>query len=315
MLTARAKQYYSTHNKKENNMVPSGTLFHSVQKSFMHIKPLSVNYAKTFLAFLYRSVNRTKFVVALIIVFITQQVKAGNSELRTVSNNAFVPGEVLKFRIHYGFVNAGEAQLEVKSDLKNFGGRECYQFVGTGKSVGAFDWFFKVRDRYESITDKQAMVPWFFVRRVNEGGYIINQNVSFNHYTDSVKSEKATIAVPDNTQDIISAFYFARTLDFSNAKEGEIFYIPGYLDDEIFPMSVKFIGRETVECDKGKFRCIKLRPMLQEGRVFREQEDMLIWVSDDGNKIPVKVETKILVGSIKMDLVDYQNLANPPAKL
>jgi hypothetical protein len=80
-------------------------------------------------------------------------------------------------------------------------------------------------------------------------------------------------------------------------------------------MSVKFIGRETVECDKGKFRCIKLRPMLQEGRVFREQEDMVIWVSDDGNKIPVKVETKILVGSIKMDLVDYENLANPPAKL
>ena len=315
MLTARAQQNHSIQSKKKNEGFPSGFLLGVIHKISMQIiSILSVIFRKSHSFFL--SIHsRYKYIIAFTVVFISQNVKAGNSELRTVSNNAFIPGEVLKFRIHYGFVNAGEAQLEVKSDLKNFGGRECYQFVGTGKSVGAFDWFFKVRDRYESITDKQAMIPWFFVRRVNEGGYIINQNVSFNHYTDSVKSEKATIAVPDNTQDIISAFYFARTLDFSNAKDGEVFYIPGYLDDEIFPMSVKFIGRETIECDKGKFRCIKLRPMLQEGRVFKEQEDMVIWVSDDGNKIPVKVETKILVGSIKMDLVDYENLANPPAKL
>ncbi len=244
---------------------------------------------------------------------ITSTAQAGNNELRTLTNTAFKPGEVLKFRIHYGFVNAGEATLEVKSDLKTFGGRECYHFIGTGKSVGAFDWFFKVRDRYESVVDKQALIPWLFTRRVNEGGYIINQNVSFNHYTDSVKSDKATISVPDNTQDIISAFYYARTLDFTNAKDGDIYQIPGYLDDAIFPMSVKFIGREVVECDKGKFKCIKLRPMLQEGRVFREQEDMVIWVSDDLNKIPVKVETKIMVGSIKMDLTDYSGLANTPA--
>jgi hypothetical protein len=254
-----------------------------------------------------------KISLVFMIIFLSTHVRAGNGELRTITNEAFRPGEVLKFRIHYGFVNAGEAQLEVKSETKNFGGRECYQFIGTGKSVGAFDWFFKVRDRYESVVDKQAMLPWLFVRRVNEGGYIINQNVSFNHYTDSVKSDKATISVPDNTQDLISGFYYARTLDFTSAKEGDIFFIPGYLDDAIFPMSVKFIGREVVECDKGKFRCIKLRPMLQEGRVFRDQEDMTIWVSDDGNKIPVKIETKILVGSIKMDLVDYSNLANTPA--
>ena len=235
------------------------------------------------------------------------------NELRTITNEAFRPGEVLKFRIHYGIIDAGEATLEVKSDIQNFGGRECYHVVGSGRSVGAFDWFFKVRDRYESVVDKEAIVPWFFIRRVNEGGYIINQNVTFNHYTDSAKSEKATIAIPDNTQDLISSVYYARTLDFSSAQEGDIFPIVGYIDDEVFPLNLKFLGREKVKSKKGTFRCIKLRPMLQEGRVFTDKEDMTIWVSDDKNKIPVRMQTNILVGSIKMDLVDFSNLANTPA--
>jgi len=253
--------------------------------------------------------------IALVLFVLT----AGNSvahaqkTLRTVVNDAFRPGEVLKFRIHYGFVDAGSAQLEVKSDLMNFGGRECYHVVGTGQTVGAFDWFFKVRDRYESIIDKHSIIPWMFIRRVNEGGYIINQNVSFNHFKDSAVSEKKTISIPENTQDLISAFYFARTIDFSNAKEGDVFPITGYLDDEVIPLNIKVIGRETIKTKKGKIRCIKFRPLLQEGRVFKEQEDMTVWVSDDKNKIPVRVQTDILVGSIKMDLVDYQNLTNAPA--
>ncbi|MBK6399389.1 MAG: DUF3108 domain-containing protein [Bacteroidetes bacterium] len=233
--------------------------------------------------------------------------------LRSVNNTAFKPGEVLKFRIHYGIMDAGEATLEVKPDYTNLGGRDCYHFVGSGKSVGAFDWFFKVRDRYESIVDRDAMIPWLFIRRVNEGGYIINQNVSFNHYSDSAKSEKATIAIPDNTQDLVSAFYYARTIDFTSAKEGDIFEVTGYLDDAVIPLNLKFLGREIVSSKKGNFRCIKLRPMLQQGRVFKDQEDMTIWVSDDQNKIPVRVQTDIMVGSIKMDLVDYSNLAGPPA--
>lgn len=249
------------------------------------------------------------------LLFIIGQIASAQQNLRHVTNDAFIRGEVLKFRIHYGFMDAGEAILEVKKDPKNIGGRECYHVVGTGRTLGAFDWFFKVRDRYESVIDQQSMVPWLFIRRVNEGGYIINQNVSFNHYTDSVKSEKATISVPDNTQDLISAFYYARTLDFTNAKEGDQFEIHGYLDDTSIPLNLKFLGREEVKIKKGTFRCIKLRPMLQEGRVFKEQEDMTVWVSDDKNRIPIRVQTNILIGSIKMDLTDYENLANEPAIL
>jgi len=249
----------------------------------------------------------------LIILFSSSRVVAGQKTLRTVKNEAFNRGEVLKFRIHYGFLDAGEAILEVKKEVRTFAGRDCYHVIGTGRTLGAFDWFFKVRDRYESVIDQQGMMPWLFIRRVNEGGYKINQNVSFNHYKDSATSEKATIAIPEYTQDLVSAFYYARTLNFTNAKEGDQFEITGYLDDAIIPLNLKFLGREEVKTKKGTFRCIKLRPMLQEGRVFKEQEDMTVWVSDDKNRIPIRVQTNILIGSIKMDLTDYENLANTPA--
>jgi len=233
--------------------------------------------------------------------------------LRRIKNEAFKPGEKLTFRLHYGLLSAGEGTLEVMRDNSSFGGRPCYHVVGTGQSVGAFSWFFKVRDKYESTIDSEALIPWYFVRRVNEGGYIINQNVTFNHYMDSATSEKKTIYIPPNTQDIVSAFYYARTIDFSNAKEGQIFEIQGYIDDELFPLNIKYVGRETVDSKKGEFRCIKFHPMLLKGRVFKESEDMTVWVSDDKNHIPVRVQTDILIGSIKMDLVDFENLANPPA--
>ncbi len=251
--------------------------------------------------------------LAFFIFIISSQVVAGQKTLRTIKNVAFQRGEVLKFRIHYGFIDAGEAILEVKKDVRTFAGRDCYHVVGTGRTLGAFDWFFKVRDRYESVIDEQSMIPWLFIRRVDEGGYKINQNVSFNHYKDSATSEKATIAIPENTQDIVSAFYYARTIDFTNAKVGDQYEITGYLDDATLPLNLKFLGREELKTKKGTFRCVKLRPMLQEGRVFKEQEDMTVWISDDKNRIPIRVQTNILIGSIKMDLTDYENLLNPPA--
>lgn len=250
---------------------------------------------------------------ALFLLFSNMLFATSPKKLRTVQNQAFLPGETLKFRIHYGFMDAGEATLEVKPAIESFAGRNCYHVVGTGKSTGAFDWFFKVRDRYESMVDTSAMIPWFFIRRVNEGGYIINQNVTFNHYHDSARSEKKTIGIPEYTQDLISSFYYARTIDFQNAKPGDVFSINGYLDDQIIPLNLKFVGREYIKSKKGTFRCLKLRPMLIEGRVFKDEEDMTIWVSDDVNKIPVRVQTEILVGSIKMDLVDFKNLAGAPA--
>ncbi len=235
----------------------------------------------------------------------------GQSTFRVVKNNAFKPGETLDYRIHYGLIDAGEAKLHVKPTLHKISDRSAFHVVGTGKTLGAFDWFFKVRDRYESYIDTEALIPWIFIRRINEGGYVKNQDVSFDHQKRVAKSNTATIPVPENVQDLISAFYYARNLDFASAKPGQVFPIKAYLDDEVFPMNIKYLGKESVKTKLGTFNCIKFRPMLLQGRVFKEEEDMTVWVTDDLNRIVVRAEAEILVGSIKMDLKAYSGLANP----
>lgn len=248
---------------------------------------------------------------SLLLLILLWQSAPAQDKFRNVKNEAFKAGEILKYRIHYGFMDAGEAILEVKDDLHPVGSRKTFHVVGTGRTKGAFDWFFKVRDRYESYIDTEALMPWIFIRRVDEGGYTINQNVTFNHYKKTASSEKMTVPVPEYVQDLVSAFYYARTLDFTHAAAGDVFPINAYLDDEVFSMNVKYIGKEKIKTTFGTFNCIKFRPMLLEGRVFKEEEDMTIWVTDDKNRIVVRAEAEILVGSIKMDLKGYSGLANP----
>ena len=247
----------------------------------------------------------------ILILILFGPVSYGQVLFRDVNNKAFKPGEIVEYRIHYGFIDAGIARLEVKPTKTDIGNRSCFHVVGIGETKGTFDWFFKVRDRYETYIDTEAIMPWVFIRRVDEGGYTINQNVTFNHSKKTASSEKLTIPVPEYVQDLVSAFYYARTLDFKNATPGDMFPINAYLDDEVFSMNIKFIGREVIKTKFGNVRCIKFRPMLLEGRVFKEEEDMTIWVSDDENKIVIRAQAEILVGSIKMDLKGYSGLANP----
>jgi Protein of unknown function (DUF3108) len=232
--------------------------------------------------------------------------------LPTKNNTAFIPGEVLTYRMHYGLLNAGGAVLEVKPDLIEVNGRKVYHIVGNGFTTGAADVFFKVRDRYETYMDKDALIPWLFVRRVDEGGYKFSQDYVFNHYTKKVDiGNDQKIDVPMGIQDMVSAFYSARNLDLSNAKEGDIFSLDCFLDKEIWPLRIRFIGRETIKTDMGKIRALRFRPIVQKGRVFKKEEDLNVWISDDKNHLPLRCKADVLIGSIKMDITGAKNLANP----
>ncbi|MBN8701458.1 MAG: DUF3108 domain-containing protein [Bacteroidetes bacterium] len=237
-------------------------------------------------------------------------------EFRKMEVNSFKKGEVLTYHLRYGFMDAGEAVLEIKDETKTFGSRKALHVVGTGNSKGTFDWFFKVRDRYESYIDEEALFPWLFVRRIKEGGYTDSQDYFFNHYKNKVDvGGGKTFDIPTNTQDMISAFYEARCMDFTNAKYGDIFEASTcFVDNEVYPLKIKYVGKETIKIGIGKFNCLKFRPVIQKGRVFKHEEDLTVWITDDKNHIPVRAEAEILVGSIKMDLVSYSGLANPIAK-
>lgn len=237
-------------------------------------------------------------------------------DLPKKTNNAWKEGEVLSYRLHYGIMDAGVAILEVKPETKQIGNRNVYHIVGNGYSKGSFDWFFKVRDRYETYIDQSALVPWLFQRRCYEGGYVINQDYVFNHYAKKVDvGGGETFPIPENTQDMLSAFYAARNLDFTNAKPGDVFELTSFVDKETWPLKIRYVGKDVIDTDLGKFKCLKFRPIVQKGRIFKKEEDLNVWITDDENHIPLRASAKILVGSIKMDITGYQNLANPVSKL
>jgi hypothetical protein len=229
--------------------------------------------------------------------------------------DAFQTGEWFKFRVHYGMINAGYATLEVQDGVIN--NKKVYHVIGKGYSTGMSRFFFKVDDLYESYFDKVTGNPYKYVRKIDEGGYTKNQEGFFNQTADRVlvkdyenKTEK-TFVIPNNTQDIVSTFYYLRNYPTINKlKVGESVAIDMFFDDETTKFKLKFIGRADIETKFGVIPTMIFRPLVQSGRVFKEQEALTVWISDDDNKIPVRIQANLSVGSIKADLDGFKGLKN-----
>lgn len=248
---------------------------------------------------------------------VSQNKQVDGEEITTlpeVKHRAFKRGERLEYEVSYGWIDAGEAIIEIKQEKKQIAGRNVFHVVGTGNSLGTFNWFFKVRDRYETYVDEAGVFPWIFVRDIHEGGFELKQYYTFDHFKQKVKTDKGKeFDVPLGVQDMISALYRARAMDFSNVKPGQVFEIQAFVDNEVWPLKIKYLKKETIEVDKGKFNCMVFVPVVQTGRIFKKEEDMMVWVTNDQNKIPILAKAKVLVGSVTMEIRDYSGLANPIA--
>jgi hypothetical protein len=249
-------------------------------------------------------------------------VSLTHAQLREVKNEAFQRGELLTYKAYYdailtGEVIAGSCTFQILDENKLINDRSTYHMQVIGKTKGAFNLFFKVIDRYESYIDEKALLPWLFIRRVNEGGYIINQDVTFNqnkkvaYFKDLKNGRTANVTVPANVQDLVSAIYYCRSIDLSTYNINQDFSVKFLLDDTVFSTKVLFLGKETVSTSIGKIRCIKIKPQVLTGSVFKDPYPVILWVSDDKNKIPVKAESEILVGKVKLELINYSGLKNP----
>jgi hypothetical protein len=231
-------------------------------------------------------------------------------------DDAFDVGEWFKFRIHYGFVNAGYATLEVKDATLN--NKKVFHVVGKGYTTGMSKFFFKVEDLYESYIDKETGNPYKYVRKINEGGYTKNQEGFFNPSENKVtvkdykhKSEK-TFVVPKNAQDILSAFYYLRNYpNIDKINPGDSIAIDMFFDNETTKFRLKFIGREEITTKFGVVSTMVFRPLVQTGRVFKEEESLTIWITSDDNKLPVRIKANLVVGSIKADLEEFKGLKYP----
>ncbi len=228
--------------------------------------------------------------------------------------SAFESGEWLKFRMHYGPLNASYATLQVKN--ATIGSTPVYHVVGHGETTGFASWFFKVDDTYESYFDKKDGKPYRFIRKINEGGYTKDVEINFDHKNDKAvlndkkNKKKFNFELQDSIQDLISAFYFLRNnyepKDLTKGESIDLNML--YDDDGIFTFKLKYLGKEIVRTKYGKVECLKFRPLVQSGRVFKEEESLSLWVSNDDNRIPIRIKADLAVGSIKADLDGYNGL-------
>ena len=224
-------------------------------------------------------------------------------------------GEKLNYRIHYGFLNAGTASL---TTLKTtYQGQPHFYVKGYGKTTGAVRAFFKVEDVYESFINYNTGLPSYYVRNVKEGGYTQHFQTVFNHSNQTLlltdKEKNTTIKVDSvkGVQDMLSAFYYLRSLDDSDLKIGSSKKLNVWIDDEMFPFQLKIVGTENVKTKFGTINCLKIIPQVISGRVFKDKEGVTLYVSNDKNHIPISVKAELAVGSLKADIDSFSNVKYP----
>lgn len=233
----------------------------------------------------------------------------------------FKGGEQINYDAFYNlksiWVAAGKVRFTVSDTT--YKGEKCFHFDGKGKSLKSYDWFFKVRDHYASIASKENLVPRRFVRKVNEGGFKIFYDYHFNknetakvYQSRTDTTNQKLIKVPKCSFDVMTAVYYARTLDFSGLGIGDTIPLSFMIDKQIYNVHIRYTGKQIVKTlDKKKYNCIKFRPMLIEGSLFEEGEFMEVFVTDDKNRIPIYIEAEIVVGKVKAYMTSMKNVKYP----
>ena len=248
----------------------------------------------------------------LMLMFIAFPLKAGD-DICYLKNTAFQSGETITFRVYYTlagvYIAAGEATFTCATEQLN--GKPVFHVTGDGKTYSFYDNFFRVRDKYESFIDTATLQPMKFIRNVAEGTYRKYENVSFNKTAQTAITNKGVFKTPGCIQDVVSSMYYMRNIDFSNRKMNDTIPFSMFLDNQVYNLYIRYLGKETIKTKYGKFRAIKFKPLLIKGNIFTGGEKMTVWISDDANHVPVRVETPISVGSVKVDMMDFKNRRTP----
>ena len=256
-------------------------------------------------------------IFATVLIVLLSSLSQPTKEFCGVRNTAFQAGEEVTMKVYYStlgvYVGAGEAKFTTA--LTFFNKKPVYHAIAEGTTYPFFDKFFRIRDRYETYIDTATMLPVKFIRNVDEDGYKIYNNVSFNHKAKTAVSTNGVFKVTECIQDVISSVYYARNIDFSKYKKGDKIPFDMFLDDEIYNLYLKYEGKEQVKTRYGRFNAIKFKPLLIKGSIFEGGEKMTVWVSDDPNRIILRAESPIAVGSVKVDMMSYRNLRYPLTSL
>ncbi|MBI9052238.1 MAG: DUF3108 domain-containing protein [Bacteroidales bacterium] len=263
-----------------------------------------------------------KYILLIILLYSSTHIWAQEKPCE-IQNKAFKAGEKLNYVITYNWflvwTDVGGVEFVASEDTVF--GQDVFNLKGTGVTFSFYDWFFQVRDVYQSWVRPDNLLPVYYHRDVNEDGYIIDYKYKYDFenlvaYSERIKTRKPfrqdTVAIFPCTYDVISVIYQARNIDFTKYKKNERIPFKILLDNEIHEVFIRYKGKEVKKVrGVGKFNTIKFTGSLVAGDVFEGGEDLQIWVTDDENRVPVWIESPIIVGTIKARLVDYEGLRHP----
>ncbi|MGB0839262.1 MAG: DUF3108 domain-containing protein [Chitinophagales bacterium] len=241
-----------------------------------------------------------------------------------VKSYTYQNGEHLEYKVYYNWtalwLTAGRVVFDAsESYLK---GKTVNHLTAVGTSASSFSWFYTVEDRYETYIDPATSKPMKFYRNVQEGSYSLQNQLSFNHSNRQAnidylirKGETRTkdekMDITECTQDLLSSIYYTRNLDYSALNVGDRVPIDLFSDGTIYNANLTYLGTDKLKTDFGTFRCIKVSPSLLESNAFDDEDYMVIWATDDKNRLPLLIESSIRVGSIKAYLQSYDNIKYP----
>lgn len=259
--------------------------------------------------------TKLKIFIFLVVVSLVTAAFIPSDGYRTVRNDSFVRGERIEYRVHYGIINAAEARVEVSRSVVSVNNRPCFRVNVTGKTVGAFDMITRVRDQWRSYIDTSAILPHMFYRNIQENNFRKEETVIFNHSANTAfdKDQQKTYKVPNNIHDIISGYYFLRTQDFNRVSVGEVVEVPTFFDGEVYKLRIRYGGKGEIKTKFGRIKVLKLTPFIPDNKLFKGENPMTLWVSDDDNKIPIKAEVELVIGSLDMDIKGYKGLRTEPS--
>jgi hypothetical protein len=237
-------------------------------------------------------------------------------------NTAFNVGEQVTYKAGYKWglinVNAGEAVFTI--DTSEFEGKKSFHFISEGRTYKGYDPFFKVRDRFETYSAIDDLRPYRYIRNTSEGGYrVFNDNVfDYDNGLTYVVREHVkkinrldTMPIKDCTYDALSMIYNAGSIDFEKYEPGAQIPISIFLDEEVYNLEIRYLRKEVIKHKGQKYRCVLISPSLVSGTIFKEGNEMRVWITDDDNRIPLLVESPLVVGKLRATVKDWENLRHP----
>lgn len=220
--------------------------------------------------------------------------------LRTVENGAFRVGERLRYRLRYGPIIAGNAELAVE-EIVLFRGRPAYRIVSRARSNKFFSKFYKVDDHVESLTDVDGLFSWWAEKHLREGRYRADRRTEFDQLNRRIYSNEDTLQqAPPFVQDILSGMYYLRTFDL---EVGQEILLDTFSDGKLYPLRIKVLGREPVKTPAGRFDCLVVEPFLQTPALFKQKGRIQVWLTNDRRKLPVLMRTQIYVSAFSLGSV------------